>query len=49
VLVVLARRGSLLAPTLIAGIDWPGLPSSMLHMYVLNVSDVLTYVALILS
>jgi hypothetical protein len=41
VLVVLARRGSPPAPTLMVGINWPDFPFPMLHMYVSSVSDVL--------
>jgi hypothetical protein len=40
VLMVLARRGSPPAPTPTAGIDWPNLPSPMLHTYVSSVLDV---------
>jgi hypothetical protein len=41
VLVVLARRGSLLAPTLTGRINRPNLPSLMLHLYISSVSDLL--------
>jgi hypothetical protein len=40
VLVVLGCRGSTPDPTPMVGIGWPSLSSSMLHMYVLSVSDV---------
>jgi len=39
-LVVLARHDSPPAPTPMTEIDWPDLSSSMLHMYVSNISDV---------
>jgi hypothetical protein len=41
VLVVFARCGSPSAPTPTGGINWPNLPSFMLHLYISSVSDLL--------